>query len=205
MSRWSWRHAAPVVAAFAANAASLPLKFSTDELHSLYWGARSLHDPSNLLRPWYGGLLQRLPAKLALMGGLLAWGPRTWAFHLLAVVTHAACAAYVGCLSERLSGSKAVGVTAGLLFAVGFGWYGKAVFRSSNETMLLGLLFLLVGVELMLRRRWIASALLLVLAVASHEITAGAILSLPVLYAHVRGSGEGGPTGSPETVRRDSG
>jgi len=178
---WSWRHITPAIVAAAVNAPSLVLRLYTDELHTLHNAAISLRDPSRVMYPWLGGQVLRIPPKLVVMGGLAAWGPRSWAFHLLVLLLHAGCSVLVGRLSERLSGSRAVGLISGVLFATGLGAYGKAVFRASNITMLLALLLLLFSVELLLRRRWLPSVTLLLLAIASHEIALGGLLVLPVV------------------------
>ncbi|MFH1501948.1 MAG: hypothetical protein ABIG03_02760 [Candidatus Eisenbacteria bacterium] len=177
----SW-HQATITAlvALASHVAALRLLPYADELHSLLWTALSLKDASLLMRPWMGGVL-RLPPKLVLVAGLASWGPRAWVFHLVVVLLHAVNAVLVGRLGARLSGSRPVGFTSGLLFAVGFGAYGKAVFSASNITIVLALLLLLVSVDLLLSRRWLWSAVLLALAAASHEIALGALPLVPVI------------------------
>lgn len=163
-----------VLAGLVAVALHLPTitaAVRADELHSLYWAARSIKDPAHLLEPWMGGIL-RLPPKLALMAGLELWGIRIWPYHLLNIVIHAFSTVLVARLGTRWSGSDRVGVWAAILFASGFGIYAKAVVVISNVTMLMGLAFLLIALDLFWSGRWKVALLFFALGVASHEAVA---------------------------------
>jgi hypothetical protein len=151
-----------------------------DELHSIYQAALSLQDPSRLLSPWMGGVFRLLP-KLAIMGVLVGAGVRGWLFHLVVVLLHAVCAVYVARLAEKWSASRLAGIWAGVLFAVGFGAYGKAVLVMSNVTMVLSLALLLASLDTFWSGRRTCAMVLFILAVASHEVAVVAPALIPFM------------------------
>jgi hypothetical protein len=169
-----------------------------DELNSLYWAALSIKHPVHVFDPWMGGVL-RLPPKLAIMAGLELWGVRIWPYHLLNIVIHAFSTILVVRLGTRWSGSARVGGWAAVLFAAGLGVYAKAVVVISNVTMLMGLAFLLIALDLLWSGRWKVALLFFALGIASHEVIVVAPL-LIFLIPPSRGGENGVPWGS--QVRR---
>lgn len=176
---------ATVLIALLAAAVHLPgiaVPIAEDEIHSVWQAARSIRDPSRLLLPWMGGGFRLIP-KLVFMAGVRLWGPAAWPYKLLAVLLYAWCAVLVSRVGTKWSGSARVGTWSGVLFAVGLGVYWKSVLVASNLTMLLGLLFLLLSLDLFWSGRWKTALVLFLLAAASHEIVLVAPLLLPLLVA----------------------
>jgi len=151
-----------------------------DGLHGVYMAALSFRDPSRLLSPWMGGAFRLLP-KLVMMGVLAAGGVRGWPFYLVVILLHGVCAVYVARLGEKWSASRLVGLWAGALFAVGFGSYGKAVYSSTNVTMLLSLTLLLVSLDMFWSGRRTSALVFFILAVASHEVAVVAPALIPFM------------------------
>ncbi len=151
-----------------------------DELVRIREAALNLQDASRFLTPWIGGVFRPLP-KLAIMGGLAAWGVRAWPFHLVAILLHAICSVYVARLAEKWSSSRLVGVWAGVLFAVGFGAYGPAVHAITNITMLIALALLLAALDMLWRGRRASALVLFILAASSHEFVAVAPALIPFM------------------------
>jgi hypothetical protein len=160
------------VLAFGLFSPMLALPLREDDFPTLYWARASSLDPHWLFYSWYGGVFGRLIPKLLLMLGMSVAGPRHEVFELVNLLLQVANVLLIERLVRAWTGSRRTALTAALLFAVGFGFYGKAVMKISNLSMNLGLtLALWAFLEWQARRR--GRALLLWLAtLATHEITA---------------------------------
>ncbi len=164
--------AALVALALVAFAAALALPLRDDDFHTLYWARASTLDAHWLLERWYGGVLGRLLPKLIVMLGMATAGPRHEVYEAVNLMLHVLNVLLVERLARAWTRSRRAAFLAALLFAVGFGFYGKAVIRVSNLAMMLALtLTLWAFVEWQARRRWRAAVLWL-LTLATHEITA---------------------------------
>lgn len=163
--------------AFAVFIPTFALKPFGSDLHLLYWARASTFDPRGLLEPWFGGVLGRFVPKLVAMLVMAVAGPRHECYQALNLGLHVTNVLLIERLARGWSGSRRAGYTAALLFAVGFGFYGKAVTELSNLSMNLALaLTLWAFVEWHARRRARALALWIV-ALAAHEIIALAPLA----------------------------
>ena len=174
-----------ILIAMLAAAVHLPgigVPIAGDEIHSVWQAAQTIRDPHRLLLPWMGGAFRLLP-KLFFMAGVRLWGPVAWPYKLLAVLLYAWCAVLVSRVGTKWSGSARVGTWSGVLFAVGLGVYWKSVLVASNLTMLLGLVFLLLSLDVFWSGRWKTALVLFLLAAASHEIVLVAPVLLPLLLA----------------------
>lgn len=168
------RGARALLAAIAIGvfAFALTLPLMEDDFQVLYWARASTLVPSCLFEPWYGGVLGRVVAKLLLMLGMALFGPRHEAFQLMGLLLHAASVLLLERLVRSWTGSRRIAFLAALLFAVGFGSYGKAVIRPNNLSMGLALaLTLWAFVEWQARHR-VRALLLWILALGSHEAVA---------------------------------
>jgi len=152
--------------------------FSHDDLNSVYQAALSWHRPVHLLDPWMGGLLRIVP-KLCLMALVLVAGPQSWAYRLFNVVAHALSVYVLTRTLAARSGSRPVGLWAGILFGMGFGWYAAAAIQISNITIVAALHFLLVAWRLAQRGKRPAAIACFVLAGLCHEAAWAALLFLP--------------------------
>ncbi|OGF12688.1 MAG: hypothetical protein A2W00_08775 [Candidatus Eisenbacteria bacterium RBG_16_71_46] len=160
------------VLAFAVFTPTLALQPIATDLQVLYWARASALDPRWLLDPWYSGLLGRFVSKLAMTLVMAVAGPRHEVYQALNLLLHVAHVLLVERLARGWSGSPRTGTTAALLFAVGFGFYGRAVMELNNLSMNLALaLTLWAFVEWHARRRARALALW-ILAIGAHEIIA---------------------------------
>jgi hypothetical protein len=127
--------------------------------------------------------------------GFELWGIRIWPYHLLNIAIHAFSTILVARLGTRWSESDRVGGWAAILFASGLGIYAKAVVVISNVTMLLGLAFLLIALDLLWSGRWKVALLFFVLGIASHEAIVVPLCSSSSSLAHdgVRTTCSGAP------------
>src|SRR5262245_11688654 len=159
-----------VLAAVALFSPALALPFHHDDFHTLYWARASTFDIQWLFHAWYGGYLGRLIPQLLVMLGMATVGPRHEVYALANLMLHAASVLLVERLARAWTGSRRIAWSAALLFAVGFGFYGKSVIRISNLAMNLTLVLTLWAfLEWHARRRWRA-ALLWLLTLATHEV-----------------------------------
>jgi hypothetical protein len=169
------------VLAFGLFSPVLAMPLREDDFPTLYWARASVLDPHWLLYSWYGGIFGRVIPKLLFMLGMTVAGPRHEVYELLNLLLHVANVLLLERLARAWTSSRRVAFIAALLFATGFGFYGKAVMKISNLSMNLGLtLTLWAFVEWQARRR--GRALLLWLAsLATHEVTA--LAPLVMLFA----------------------
>jgi hypothetical protein len=165
----------------------LPLLF--DDFNTLYQAAITLEDPSHFWSPWTGGLLRFIP-KLWFMIGLELWGVDAWPYRLMNIWVHTVSALVLASLVSRASESRIIGLLAGLLFAIGFGAYGRAVLQISNITMVLSLCALLTAFLLLQQRRGIWACLALAVAVLSHELTWLVVVLIPFFSRRLDKDGE---------------
>jgi hypothetical protein len=148
----------------------LTLPLIGDDFNVLYWARASVFQPHLLWIPWYGGLLGRLLPKLLLALGMSVIGPRHEAYEILNLLLHVANVLLLERLARGWTGSRRAAFLTALLFAVGFGFYGWAVMKISNLSMILSLtLTLWAFLEWERRRRGRALVLWLV-ALLAHEI-----------------------------------
>jgi hypothetical protein len=161
----------PAVLGFGLFAPALALPLHFDDFHTLYWARASTFDPRWLWYNWYGGIFGRLLPKLIAMAGMATVGPRHEAYELVSLLLHVANVLLIGRLALDWTGSRRTASMTALLFAVGGGFYGKAVIRISNLAMILSLtLTLWALVEWQARRRW-RGILLWLATLATHEVT----------------------------------
>jgi hypothetical protein len=158
-----------------------------DSCHSVYNAAITLKNPGHIWEPWMGGLFRLIP-KLGFMAGVMLWGVAAWPYRLLNLLIHCASTYLVGRTTESMSGSLSLGFWTAILFAVGFGSYGKSVVEVSSLTMQLGMFFLLLSVYSLWKGRNAHAIVYFLLSASSHEIALAGILLAPlVIRARLRG------------------
>jgi len=152
--------------------------FSHDDLNSVYQAALAWHRPAHFLDPWMGGLFRWAP-KAVLMALMAVAGPHSWPYRLFNEIADALSVYLLTRTLAARSGSRAVGVWAGALFAAGYAWYAAAAIQISNITIVTALLCLLAAWRLAQRGKRAAAIACFVLAALCHEGAWAALLFLP--------------------------
>jgi hypothetical protein len=167
------------VLAFGLFSPALALPLHDDDFFTLYWARASTLDPRWLFHDWYDGVLGRFVGKLLVMLGMSTVGTRHEAYELVNLLLHVVNVLLVERLARAWTGSRRAAFLTALLFAVGFGFYGRAVMKISNLAMNVGeTLTLCAFAQWQAGRRWRALLLWLV-TLGTHEITAFAPLVMP--------------------------
>jgi hypothetical protein len=156
--------------------------FLHDDLNSIYQAAVSLKHPGHLLDPWMGGLLRFVP-KLHLMSVLAIWGPDSQVLRLHNLALHGMSVFLVARVFTQLSGSSQIGLWSAAFFALGFGFYARAVIQVSNVTMVSALTLFLAGLYFWQRTKRRLAAASFAMAALCHEVVWAAPLLVPFWQA----------------------
>jgi hypothetical protein len=148
---------------------ALAFPLHDDDFFTLYWARASAFHPRLLALPWMGGLLGRYLTKLLYVLGMVTVGPVGQAYTLANLALHVVNVLLLERLARSWSGSRRVGLLAALLFAIGFGFYGKAIARVCNIGMVLGMTIALWSLLEWSRGRRARALGLWLLTLALHE------------------------------------
>ncbi len=158
--------------------------FWGDNFNALVHAAWVWTEPSELWRVWLGGNFRFFSQALCALAYIL-FGFSPGRYISLLLILHVLNGYLLSRIAQRLSGNRWKGAVAGLLFTVGLGHYGSALFTLTEITGIASATFTLLAIRSLgghgTTKSCVMAAAFLVLAVFSKETAAAALLFLGLL------------------------